>query len=300
MGAPFADRSWCTPTVRNLRSHRKPAKIRPDRTSCRLSVDPLFSYCLAIVTALSATGGFNSDRSAQSGVVNIFTTNSSVYGGVLLGKPVEYKVNHDCLYRYGAPDLFWKGCVRITTLGACRAAADQHFGDAQEGSKTTGTQTTIDPFNPELPAAAKLAGRDHTDLLVGTPATARRDPAVFLLNERVEDAYIFCASRTYTAPMRTKFGDAVMITKPHDFIELLDKELRQRAACDLSACVVDDVQYHERVVNLEAGVKDAAFVKPLSYSEECEVRALWIPAKGAQIQPINFTLPTITEFLAAI
>jgi hypothetical protein len=165
-----------------------------------------------------------------------------------------------------------------------------------------GTAPAIDPLNPELPAAGKLVYHDSTDLLANTPMAADRNLGVFLRKERVEDAYIFCLSHAYTATMRAKFGHAIMIKNPHGFFEIVDKILRPIAPCELSPCVVDDVQYRERVARLDRadGIKEAAFVKPPSYCEECEVRALWIPTRSVSFEPIHIQVPAITPFLAAV
>jgi len=191
------------------------------------------------------------------------------------------------LFKYVPPkvsSLILEGSIRVTTLMACRNAENQWARDAGEGTKTT----TSLPGRNSLNALglAKLLGVDPGVIgCSGQNAVVTDGSNAVHRTERIEDAFLFCASALENDSfMKKRYGDGcVKIKDPVAFFELVDKGLRRAVAPRaVGQCVVDDVEYAARTNNYRDHTsKHCAFIKPpggkSNFEGELEVRAVWFP-----------------------
>lgn len=214
---------------------------------------------------------------------------------------ILYRSSHSHLFRYDKPQflaMFRGGSVRVTTLNACRNAEGQYFGDAGEGTKVT----TSLPGGTYLDstAAAKLLGIDPQSIkVVGNGFFTGGSDAV-VRPETMPDAFIFCTSALEEDDyMKSTFGECSKITDPVSFFGLVDRKLREAIPhIPLGPCVVADVEYAPRTNNYRDHTEQhIAFIKPSDsvrpFQRESEVRALWIPERNVEIQPVILTIPEV-------
>jgi len=219
---------------------------------------------------------------------------------------IVFRSAWNVLFRYDCPDvssLILEGSIKVTTLQACRIAEDKRRRDAGEGTKTTTSLPGRDSLNGE--ALAKLFRVDPTAIRIGPNAVVTKGSSAVRRTERMEDAFVFCASTVENDPfLKAQFGDGcVKIKEPVAFFTLIDQELRRTVASTtkLNECVVDDIEYAARINNYVVHTrKHCAFIKPRGdssqFEKESEVRALWVP-RCFPIKPVILTIPDVKRLL---
>lgn len=115
------------------------------------------------------------------------------------------------------------------------------------------------------------------------------------------NCFIYCVSSQCTLHLVEKFGGAcVEIVDPAAFFQTLDGALRQHLqplGCRIRDYVVDRCVYEARSKPyFQSWEKHQCFTKPPQFSDEAEVRALWVPTEN-EITPVVLELPAITRLL---
>jgi hypothetical protein len=206
------------------------------------------------------------------------------------------------LYKYLPPvwaeKMLRDGAVRIGTLYDFRRieALDSERGDQHEG-----VRISLTDGEPGIVEGKDLPWFVRESLKVPPNVKIMFDKgAVLNVHQNSPDAYVYCTCSTYDKSLLELFGGAcVKINDSSRFFHALTQALdgwnehgiRRISGFRLSPCEYGDrEQTWPNVVSY-----DPVFRKPVRYSHQCEVRAVWT-TPAMSIGPLNLVVPGIRRW----
>lgn len=200
---------------------------------------------------------------------------------------ISYLNNSDpsTLYRYfdseEHADAFAAGKVWISTLETCRKHEGYKRGDPDEGTLTY--KTGIIRGNGDDPAVQLVASRIRVKVAPGIRnGTISNSTAI----HRLPDAWVLCCTERHQPGGMKGIGQyCVKIEHPRRYFENLTHTFSQYE--QIREALFGRVIYAERSYqSLEPEPGPIGFIKPPDlYSEQSEVRMLWVPASREVIVP---------------
>ncbi|WP_373061906.1 hypothetical protein, partial [Gemmatimonas sp.] len=180
------------------------------------------------------------------------------------------------LYRYfdteNHRDAFLDGQVWTTTMWYCRQHADESRADTGEGTLSY----SHDPISGRAsdPRIREVARRLH--LGIGDPEMEIQ-LAGNEVGMEVPDAWMLCVSRVYSPLLLAKFGQfCVRIERPASLFVAISEAIEKEMSLWLGG--YRRVYYQTREArNLDPIPASPAFVKPVEYEREFEMRFAWLP-----------------------
>jgi hypothetical protein len=194
-------------------------------------------------------------------------------------------VDPSALYRYfdseEHADAFAAGKVWISTLDTCRKHEGLQRGDPGEATVTYNTGF-IRGDGDDL-AIQLIASRIKVSVAPGARNITLSNDTAF---HRLADAWVLCCTERHQPDGLKGIGQyCVKIEQPREFFEKLTRTFSQYA--QIQEAMFGRVIYAERSYqSLEAEPGPIGFVKPPdTYSDQSEVRMLWVPASREVIAP---------------
>lgn len=207
-------------------------------------------------------------------------------------RPLE---NTDFLYKYidreWVTGLIRHGQMRINTFNYFRKVEDAR-GDPGEGMVTKRWDSPEGATGLDLPPFGPVSAPKE-----GAATVTIRNVVITEKNS-LSDGYVYCASSVLSSELMRRFGtDCVLrIERSRDMFSRIGGHLKELGIVEVDHGYAVHVHYRDRVVHHDEPAINipACFVKPATYSMECEVRALWETSKDP-ISPVDITLPEIIQ-----
>jgi len=120
------------------------------------------------------------------------------------------------------------------------------------------------------------------------------------VSQKSNDLYVFSSSKVFNVELmrrisrdyHKKYDACVKITKPNEFIKTISGAFKERGKFEASAlcCYMNRIKYHSKMA------PHPVFIKETKHQYQEEVRAVWSPVGGEQIQSEILELPEITKY----
>lgn len=209
--------------------------------------------------------------------------------------------HENCIFRFFQEEWQAKalinGDVWISTLETCRGYEDPEQGDAGEATMTYNSGTiTGDGDNPDVQL---IASRIRISLEPGVKNITMSNNTS---HTRLPDAYVLCTTDDFSPDKLSEtFGKyCVKINNPKLFFEIVTKSLKKQTRLRESVLgkVIYDDRYYQHTENPPGPI---GFVKPRDkYSDQSEVRMLWVPEDIRSLKPFSLSCPKVAELCERI
>jgi hypothetical protein len=187
---------------------------------------------------------------------------------------------------------FVAGHIYVSTLEKCRNSEDHVRRDEGEGR----TQVETGLIYPGVPNYENLLRR------FGFDPAMYKNAVIANSRERrgVRDAWLLCMSTDRGGEACERLGDYVVeISRPREFFAELSLQLHAQGLCD--ECSFGPVVYGPRTrKGLEPPLAPDAFVKPLSFALELEVRFVWEHSESVVMQPQLIKFSGLSGYLKLV
>ena len=207
----------------------------------------------------------------------------------------------NCIYRFfpeeWQAEALTNGDVWISTLETCRCYENPGQGDPEEATMTYNSGTiTGDGDKPDVQLIARRSeisiGKDCTNITMSNNTCHTRLP----------DGYVLCTTDDFSPEkLSTTFGMyCVKINNPRLFFDRVTECLKQQTK--LKKSVLGKVLYDDRFYkHTENPPGPIGFVKPRDkYSDQSEVRMLWIPENSVSLKPFSLSCHKVSELCERI
>jgi hypothetical protein len=213
----------------------------------------------------------------------------------------QSRINADCVYKYLEPQwadaMVQRGAMRIGTLNLYRnlEASDTERGDIGEGTRTLHSDDRPRVYNSKAELPPVLQG-----LSCGPGGLATNGANAIVIENRVQDMYVYCVTAEFDPRVMRTFGGAcVRIEQPVEFFAAVNLAFRSHLH-NLSLHVlegaVDHCVYASRSQNYHDNIPvHECLLKPQRYQHQRELRAIWRP-DALPIGPIAFDCPNASQY----
>ena len=207
----------------------------------------------------------------------------------------------NCIYRFfpeeWQAEALINGDVWISTLETCRGYEDPEQGDSEEATMTYNSGTiTGDGDNSDVQSIAKRTG---ISVAKGCKNITMNN---ITHHTKLPDAYVLCTTDNFSpGKLSETFGmHCVKINNPKLFFKRVTECLKQKTK--LRESVLGKVIYDDRFYqHKENPPGPVGFVKPRDkYSDQSEVRMLWIPENVDLLKPFSLSCYKVAELCERI
>jgi len=207
----------------------------------------------------------------------------------------------NCIFRFffekWQAEALTNGYVWISTLETCRGYENPEQGDPGEATMTYNSgKITGDGDNPDVQLIAKRSG-----ISIGK-GCSNITMSNNICYSRLPDGYVLCTTDDFLPGKLSKtFGMyCVKINNPKLFFKRVTECFGQQTK--LNESIIGKVVYDDRFYkHTENPPGPIGFVKPKDkYSDQSEVRMLWIPESCASLKPFSLQCHEVSELCERI